>query len=76
MASLLAKFRIDYHDVTVIPDVTKKAKDETKTEFLEIASRANISDVEIASHRDKTNRHLRLAESLREYSSESEMIIM
>jgi hypothetical protein len=30
MASLLAKFRIDYHDVTVIPDVTKKAKDETK----------------------------------------------
>ena len=33
MAALLAKFRIDYADVTVIPDVTKKAKDETKQEF-------------------------------------------
>ena len=76
MASLLAKFRIDYHDVTVIPDVTRKAKDDTKAEFLEIAHRANIDDVEIASHREKTNRHLRLAESLREYSSESEMVVM
>lgn len=76
MASLLAKFRIDYHDVTVIPDVTKKAKEETKAEFLEIAQRANICDTEMAGQREKTNRHLRLAESLREYSSESEMIIM
>ena len=44
MASLLAKFRIDYHDVTVIPDVAKKAKDETKSEFREIARIANISE--------------------------------
>ncbi len=33
MASLLAKFRIDFSDVTVIPDVTKKAMDKTKQEF-------------------------------------------
>ena len=33
MASLLAKFRIDYSDVTVIPDVTKKAGDAVKAEF-------------------------------------------
>ena len=33
MASLLSKFRIDFSDVTVIPDVTKKAKDETREEF-------------------------------------------
>ena len=45
-------------------------------EFLEIARRANISDVEIASHREKNNRHLRLAESLREYSSDSEMVVL
>ena len=76
MASLLAKFRIDYHDVTVIPDVTRKAKDETKSEFLEIAARAKIGDEELASHKEKTNRHLRLAESLREYSSDSEMVVM
>ena len=33
MAALLAKFRIDFSDVVVIPDVTKRAKDETRTEF-------------------------------------------
>ena len=33
MASLLAKFRIDYSDVIVIPDVTKKAGEDITTEF-------------------------------------------
>ncbi len=33
MASLLAKFRIDYSDVNVIPDVTKKASPETRQEY-------------------------------------------
>ena len=33
MAALLAKFRIDFSDVVVIHDVTKRAKDETRTEF-------------------------------------------
>ena len=34
MASLLAKFRIDYSDVTVIPDITKKASPETRKKYM------------------------------------------
>ena len=33
MASLLSKFRIDYSDLTVIPDITKKAENTTKDFF-------------------------------------------
>lgn len=33
MASLLAKFRIDYSDLRVIPDITRKPQDETQTFF-------------------------------------------
>lgn len=32
MASLLSKFRIDYSDLTLIPDITKKPQ-ETSTQF-------------------------------------------
>ena len=79
MAALLAKFRIDYGDVTVIPDVTKKAKEATKTEFKEMIAKAEhgaIPDNELLSQKEKTNRHLRLAELLREHSYDAEMIMM
>lgn len=33
MASLLAKFRIDYSDLTVIPDITKKASEKSVAFF-------------------------------------------
>lgn len=33
MANLLSKFRIDYSDVIVVPDVAKKAQESTKMEF-------------------------------------------
>merc|ERR1712079_732570 len=36
MAQLLAKFRIDFSDVIIIPDVTKKADPATKAEFEEL----------------------------------------
>lgn len=76
MASLLAKFRIDYSDVIVIPDVTKKAGEEIKAEFKTITEKANVPEDELQSHKEKTNRNLRLAELLREYSIDSEMVIM
>jgi hypothetical protein len=76
MASLLSKFRIDYSDVTVIPDVTKKAGDDMKAEFKEISDKVNINTIELTAHKEKTNRHLRLAELLRENSANSEMVIM
>ena len=78
MAALLAKFRIDFSDVVIIPDVTKKAKEETKAEFKDILdkSRAKVADTELITNKEKTNRHLRLAELLREHSSDAEMIMM
>lgn len=76
MATLLAKFRIDYSDVTAVPDVTKKAEASTKAEFDELIAPCGISADVLTDEREKTNRHLRLAELLRHYSSESEMIVM
>ena len=76
MASLLAKFRIDYSDVIVIPDVTKKAGDDIKAEFMTVVEAVGIDETEIQAHKEKTNRNLRLAELLREHSANSEMVIM
>eukprot|EP00095_Tigriopus_kingsejongensis_P001015 snap_masked-scaffold609_size125094-processed-gene-0.16 protein:Tk01015 transcript:snap_masked-scaffold609_size125094-processed-gene-0.16-mRNA-1 annotation:"af190129_1na+ k+ 2cl- cotransporter" len=76
MANLLAKFRIDFHDVVMIPDIAKKASDPIKDEFKTILTQANISDEEVLSNLEKTNRHLRLAELLREHSSDSETVVI
>ena len=76
MASLLAKFRIDYSDVIVIPDVTKKAGQEIKTEFKTIIDKINVAEEDFLANKEKTNRNLRLAELLREHSTDSEMVIM
>ncbi|XP_059080861.1 bumetanide-sensitive sodium-(potassium)-chloride cotransporter-like isoform X2 [Tigriopus californicus] len=76
MAGLLAKFRIDYSDVIVVPDVTKKANEETKAEFMAMIENCNIPDSEILAQREKTNRHLRLAELLRDNSLRSDMVVM
>ncbi|QQP39998.1 Uncharacterized protein FKW44_013884 [Caligus rogercresseyi] len=78
MAALLAKFRIDYSDVTVIPDVTKKASESTKEEFKAILDKIEppLEESELLSQKEKTNRHLRLSELLREHSKRSEMVIM
>ena len=36
MANLLSKFRIDFNDMIVIPDVSKKAKQSSRIEFEEM----------------------------------------
>jgi solute carrier family 12 sodium/potassium/chloride transporter 2 len=79
MAALLAKFRIDFSDVIVIPDVTKRAMDDTKQEHRQILDslpEGTIPEDDLATNKEKTNRHLRLAELLREHSKESELIVM
>ena len=79
MISLLSKFRIDHSDVTVISDVTKKADESTKAEFIEILNGiayGKPNEAELAANKEKTNRHLRLTELLRQHSSKSEMVIM
>ncbi|CAG7838639.1 unnamed protein product [Allacma fusca] len=85
MAALLSKFRIDYSDVIVIPDITAKAKAETKKEFDDIISPfmsddsedgSAISSAEMVTLREKTNRHLRLREMLLEYSKDASFVVM
>ena len=61
MISLLSKFRIDYSDVTIIPDVTKKAKDSTKSEFnqiLEGITQGKPDDAELMAHKEKLSSDL------------------
>merc|ERR1712038_1808164 len=62
LASMLSRFRIEYADVTVVPDVTKKADGKTKAEFEKLIEGAGIDDMELQVDKEKTNRNLRLAE--------------
>ena len=62
MAALLAKFRIDFSDVVVIPDVTKKAGEETRRELDAVLAELPedvLEPGELQVHKEKTNRHLR-----------------
>ncbi|KAK9508116.1 hypothetical protein O3M35_007849 [Rhynocoris fuscipes] len=87
LAALLSKFRIDYSDLIIIPDITKRAKPETQKEFEEIiknfrkepANKGNhdyISDSELETLYEKTNRHMRLRELLNEYSKTSVFVVI
>ena len=79
MAALLAKFRIEFSSVIVIPDVTKRAREETKVVFdglIESLPEGTVSEEELLDNKEKTNRHLRLSELLEEHSQEAEMIFM
>jgi solute carrier family 12 sodium/potassium/chloride transporter 2 len=63
----------------VIPDITKKANPETKAEFEQIVSKypkGSIEASEISANAERTNRHLRTAELLREKSANSELIVL
>ncbi|EDW69258.1 bumetanide-sensitive sodium-(potassium)-chloride cotransporter isoform X2 [Drosophila virilis] len=44
MASLLSKFRIDYSDLTLIPDITKKPLETSKQFFTELIKEFLVSD--------------------------------
>ncbi len=86
MAALLSKFRIDYSDVIVLSDVTKKAEEGTKREFdaliapfksdSENPDGTSITPSELAEMREKTNRHLRLRELLQQHSKNSTFVVM
>ncbi|CAH1967079.1 unnamed protein product [Acanthoscelides obtectus] len=88
MASLLAKFRIDYTDLQVIPDITAKPQESTQRFFESLISdfRSNkdeksedgesISNSELLAVQDKTNRHLRLRELLLQHSSEANLVVV
>jgi len=79
MAALLAQLRIEFSDVIVIPDISKKAEEKTQKEFdalIQPLMYKSIFDSELIPLREKTNRHLRLRELLLQYSKESKLIVM
>jgi len=79
MATLLSKFRIDFSSVLVIPDVTKRATEDSRARLADKMAQlplGTISEEELATNKEKTNRHLRLAELLQEHSSQAELIVM
>ena len=57
LASMLSRFRIEYSDVTAVPDVTKKADAATKAEFDAMIAGVGIEEEELQSEREKTNRY-------------------
>ncbi|XP_008544301.1 bumetanide-sensitive sodium-(potassium)-chloride cotransporter isoform X1 [Microplitis demolitor] len=87
MASLLSKFRIDYSDLKVIPNISNAADQKTKSFFdLLIAdyqsrsrssdNESKITESELLAMNEKTNRHLRLRELLIENSMDANLIVM
>ncbi|CAO1378480.1 unnamed protein product [Diamesa hyperborea] len=86
MASLLAKFRIDYSDLKLLPDITKKPDestvkffDELIKDFISVSDDGDdglITSSELLAVQDKTNRHLRLREYLLEHSVKSDLVVM
>nr|CAD7394128.1 unnamed protein product [Timema cristinae] len=88
MASLLAKFRIDYSDLKIIPDITKKPQDSTMSFFDSLiedfkqtdeeneGDNLGITESELLATKDKTNRHLRLRELVLENSTDANLIVM
>lgn len=88
MASLLSKFRIEYSDVTVIPDIVRPPSEASKREFEELVRKwrrtddevehdpLEISDSEMLALKDKTYRHLRLRELLQLHSKDATLVAM
>ncbi|XP_057664509.1 bumetanide-sensitive sodium-(potassium)-chloride cotransporter isoform X1 [Diorhabda carinulata] len=87
MASLLAKFRIDYADLQIISDITTKPQESTKNFFESIIADFRcskndteqpgcISDSELLAVEDKTNRHLRLRELLLKHSNSANIVVV
>ncbi|XP_066156411.1 bumetanide-sensitive sodium-(potassium)-chloride cotransporter [Euwallacea fornicatus] len=89
MASLLAKFRIEYSDLQIMPDITKPASEKTRrffdsliedfrsrSESCEDGISVEISDSELLAVKDKTNRQMRLRELLLEQSHEAELVVV
>ncbi|XP_071545587.1 bumetanide-sensitive sodium-(potassium)-chloride cotransporter-like isoform X3 [Panulirus ornatus] len=88
MAELLCKFRIDFSDVVMIPDVMRRPREESVRDFSNLISKfkvlpdsedkgtEGITESELIALKDKTNRHIRLRELLLEHSREASFIVM
>ncbi|CAG9537340.1 unnamed protein product [Cercopithifilaria johnstoni] len=86
MAALLTKFRIDFSDVSVIPDIGRKPTAQTIEIFSklikpficddDVVLPGMIARSELEAQQNRTNRHLRCSELLHELSSKSDLIVL
>lgn len=91
MANLLAKFRIEYSDLQIVPDITSKPSESTQAFFDSLIEEfripddrtgdatdesMTISDAELLAVKDKSNRHMRLRELLLKHSHEADMVVV
>ncbi|RUS77830.1 hypothetical protein EGW08_014404 [Elysia chlorotica] len=89
LATLLAKFRIDCKDMTVLPEINKKPSEESVKLFNSYLSQWRLekgetkekfpwktTDVELELLKEKTQRQIRLRELLIERSSSASLIVM
>ncbi|CAL8122036.1 unnamed protein product [Orchesella dallaii] len=87
MAEMLAKFRIDYSDLIMIPDYNRKPQETTqrffdnmiapfRSEGTDQEAGTYITDTELLALKDKNNRNMRLRELLMENSRRSDLVVM
>ncbi|XP_008544298.1 bumetanide-sensitive sodium-(potassium)-chloride cotransporter isoform X2 [Microplitis demolitor] len=87
MAEIMAKFRIRYTSLKIVDDISVPPKQETQDFFDRLISDFRkhddtditdcvITDMELQTLKDKTNRQLRLRELLLENSSKSTFVVM
>lgn len=84
LASLLAKFRIRYSNLTMLSDIEKPSYSETRIMFETLIepyrknsnSKSYVSEIELKALEDKTNRQLRLKELLKQHSVNSDLVVM
>lgn len=104
MAALLSKFRIEFNDVIVLQDVTRKADRKTRDDFKELITIPHpkskvgqqhsttlkgdptdlreglenvlVSEEDQLKHAEQTNFQLRIAEIVRQNSSQADLVVM
>uniref|UniRef100_A0A0M3IPL5 SLC12 domain-containing protein n=1 Tax=Ascaris lumbricoides TaxID=6252 RepID=A0A0M3IPL5_ASCLU len=92
MAAMLSKFRIEYADVRIIPDISRPPSQATLDLFLKIRdfeeiiepmrARENdsrlglITDFDLSSQKCRTFRQLRTKELLQQHSSNADLIVI
>uniref|UniRef100_A0A1I7RP02 Solute carrier family 12 member 3 n=1 Tax=Bursaphelenchus xylophilus TaxID=6326 RepID=A0A1I7RP02_BURXY len=82
MAELLAKFRINVANLTIINDHERPPSQETVRNFLHSIrpfygeGEGMINDSELELQKERTIRQLRVAELLREHSSEADLVVV
>ncbi|GLH13675.1 Uncharacterized protein GBIM_18199 [Gryllus bimaculatus] len=86
MANLLSKFRIDYSSLKMVTGITEKPKSETVNMLNSLLEgfresdgaheECRVTDTELATLHEKTNRQLRLREMLLENSQDAVLVVM